>query len=59
MYFNHGEDEITCSCYTYTQIWDRSTLELTKVLRGHKGTVNSLEYDDRVIVSSSDDTTVR
>ena len=45
---------------TYTpQIWDRSTLQLLTVLEGHNKGVNCLQYNDEVIMSGSDDHTVK
>ena len=41
------------------KIWDRKTLECTKVLTGHNGSVLCLQYDDKVIVTGSSDSTVR
>lgn len=41
------------------KIWDRSTLQCTKVLIGHTGSVLCLQYDDKVIISGSSDSTVR
>ncbi|KAH1004989.1 beta-TrCP isoform X2 [Dendroctonus ponderosae] len=41
------------------KIWDRTTLQCTKVLIGHTGSVLCLQYDDKVIISGSSDGTVR
>ncbi|CAG0890087.1 unnamed protein product [Darwinula stevensoni] len=41
------------------KIWERSTLQCTKVLTGHTGSVLCLQYDDQVIISGSSDSTVR
>lgn len=41
------------------KIWDRSTLNMSKVLTGHTGSVLCLQYDDKVIISGSSDATVR
>ncbi|GLH09399.1 F-box/WD repeat-containing protein 7 [Gryllus bimaculatus] len=41
------------------KIWDRNTLQCTKVLTGHTGSVLCLQYDDKVIISGSSDSTVR
>jgi len=41
------------------KIWDRATLQSTKVLTGHTGSVLCLQYDDKVIISGSSDSTVR
>ncbi|GJQ77690.1 putative protein dimerization protein [Trypoxylus dichotomus] len=41
------------------KIWDRNTLQSTKVLTGHTGSVLCLQYDDKVIISGSSDSTVR
>jgi F-box and WD-40 domain protein 1/11 len=41
------------------KIWDRKTLECTKVLTGHNGSVLCLQYDEKVIVTGSSDSTVR
>lgn len=41
------------------KIWDRKTLECTKVLTGHNGSVLCLQYDETVIVTGSSDSTVR
>uniref|UniRef100_A0A672SD25 F-box and WD repeat domain containing 11a n=1 Tax=Sinocyclocheilus grahami TaxID=75366 RepID=A0A672SD25_SINGR len=40
-------------------IWDKQSLECLKVLTGHTGSVLCLQYDDRVIVTGSSDSTVR
>jgi len=41
------------------KIWDRATLQMSKVLTGHTGSVLCLQYDDKVIISGSSDATVR
>ena len=41
------------------KIWDRKTLECTKVLTGHNGSVLCLQYDEKIIVTGSSDSTVR
>lgn len=41
------------------KIWDRSSLQCTKVLTGHTGSVLCLQYDDKAIISGSSDSTVR
>ncbi|OXA63435.1 F-box/WD repeat-containing protein 1A [Folsomia candida] len=41
------------------KIWDRHTLQCTKVLTGHTGSVLCLQYDEKVIISGSSDSTVR
>ena len=41
------------------QIWDKTSLECLKVLTGHTGSVLCLQYDERVIVTGSSDSTVR
>lgn len=45
-----------CVCF---QIWDKQTLECLKILTGHTGSVLCLQYDERVIVTGSSDSTVR
>ncbi len=40
------------------KFWDRSTLECTRVLRGHSGSVLCLQYDDKVLITGSSDSTV-
>ncbi len=45
-----------CFCI---QIWDKQTLECLKILTGHTGSVLCLQYDERVIVTGSSDSTVR
>ena len=45
-----------CVC---TQIWDKQSLECLKILTGHTGSVLCLQYDERVIVTGSSDSTVR
>lgn len=45
------------SCFQ--QIWDKTSLECLKVLTGHTGSVLCLQYDERVIVTGSSDSTVR
>ena len=42
------------------KIWDRKTLEQhERVLTGHTGSVLCLQYDEKVIISGSSDSTVR
>ena len=41
------------------QIWDRSTLQVLKVLKGHKSIVRCLQYDEKVVISGSSDHTVK
>ncbi|CAG2105452.1 unnamed protein product [Medioppia subpectinata] len=41
------------------KIWDRTTLQCSKILTGHTGSVLCLQYDERVIISGSSDATVR
>nr|CAB3226472.1 betaTrCP beta-transducin repeat-containing homolog protein [Phallusia mammillata] len=41
------------------KLWDRKTLDNTKVLTGHTGSVLCLQYDERVIITGSSDSTVR
>lgn len=41
------------------QIWDKQSLECLKILTGHTGSVLCLQYDERVIVTGSSDSTVR
>lgn len=41
------------------KIWDRTSLNMSKVLTGHTGSVLCLQYDDKVIISGSSDATVR
>jgi len=41
------------------QVWDRESLECTKVLKGHSGSVLCLQYDEQVIVTGSSDATIR
>ncbi|XP_070090010.1 F-box/WD repeat-containing protein 11 isoform X9 [Equus przewalskii] len=41
------------------EIWDKTSLECLKVLTGHTGSVLCLQYDERVIVTGSSDSTVR
>ena len=42
------------------KMWDRQTLQqYSKVLTGHTGSVLCLQYDDKVIISGSKDSTVR
>lgn len=43
----------------FKQIWDKTSLECLKVLTGHTGSVLCLQYDERVIVTGSSDSTVR
>ncbi|GLD67328.1 F-box/WD repeat-containing protein 11-like protein [Lates japonicus] len=40
-------------------IWDKQSLECLKILTGHTGSVLCLQYDERVIVTGSSDSTVR
>ena len=39
-------------------MWDRATLSCLRVLNGHTGSVLCLQYDDKVIISGSSDSTV-
>lgn len=41
------------------KLWDRKTLENTKILTGHTGSVLCLQYDHNVIITGSSDSTVR
>ena len=41
------------------QVWDRTTHNCTTVLQGHTGSVLCLQYDDRVIITGSSDSTIR
>lgn len=41
------------------KIWDKQSLECLKILTGHTGSVLCLQYDERVIVTGSSDSTVR
>lgn len=43
----------------FFKIWDKQSLECLKILTGHTGSVLCLQYDDRVIVTGSSDSTVR
>ena len=49
--------------YTYNvhtiQIWDKNTLQVSKVLKGHKNSVRCLCFDSEIIISGSSDTTVK
>ena len=40
-------------------MWDRDTLECTKVLSGHTGSVLCLQYNEYMIISGSVDSTIR
>merc|ERR1739838_878626 len=40
-------------------MWDRNSLACLRVLTGHTGSVLCLQYDERVIISGSSDSTVR
>ncbi|KAJ8342136.1 hypothetical protein SKAU_G00320640 [Synaphobranchus kaupii] len=40
-------------------VWDKQSLECLKILTGHTGSVLCLQYDERVIVTGSSDSTVR
>lgn len=53
---NVNFDELLCVC---VQIWDKQSLECLKILTGHTGSVLCLQYDERVIVTGSSDSTVR
>ncbi|KRX38140.1 F-box/WD repeat-containing protein 1A [Trichinella murrelli] len=44
---------------SFSTIFDFKTLSCIKVLTGHTGSVLCLQYDDRVIISGSSDSTVR
>jgi len=41
------------------QIWDRKSLSVTTELVGHTDMVLCLQYDDRVIITGSNDSTIR
>ncbi|KAI5624535.1 F-box and WD repeat domain containing 11b isoform X1, partial [Silurus asotus] len=41
------------------RMWDKQSLECLKILTGHTGSVLCLQYDERVIVTGSSDSTVR
>ena len=43
----------------FDQIWDRQSLQCLQVLTGHTGSVLCLQYDDKVIITGSSDSTVR
>jgi len=56
----YDDDKIVSGLRDNTiKLWDRKTLENTKVLTGHTGSVLCLQYDDRVIITGSSDSTVR
>lgn len=38
--------------------WDTCTKQITKVLRGHQGSVLCLQYDDKILVSGSSDSRI-
>ncbi|PKU35399.1 solute carrier family facilitated glucose transporter member hypothetical protein [Limosa lapponica baueri] len=40
------------------EIWDKNTLECKRILTGHTGSVLCLQYDERVIITGSSDSTV-
>lgn len=40
-------------------MWDRHSLQCSQILTGHTGSVLCLQYDERIIVSGSSDSTVR
>lgn len=51
---------LICPCFfSLLQIWDKQSLECLKILTGHTGSVLCLQYDERVIVTGSSDSTVR
>ncbi|XP_065828313.1 beta-TrCP-like [Oscarella lobularis] len=41
------------------KIWNKSSLECGRILKGHTGSVLCLQYDEKFIVSGSSDSTVR
>lgn len=41
------------------KMWDRASLACLRTLNGHTGSVLCLQYDDKVIISGSSDSTVR
>nr|NP_001027626.1 beta-transducin repeat-containing homologue protein [Ciona intestinalis]BAC57516.1 beta-transducin repeat-containing homologue protein [Ciona intestinalis] len=56
----YDDDKIVSGLRDNTiKLWDRRTLENTKVLTGHTGSVLCLQYDERVIITGSSDSTVR
>ncbi|PAA82249.1 hypothetical protein BOX15_Mlig011859g1, partial [Macrostomum lignano] len=56
----YDEDKIISGLRDNTiKVWDRKSLECTKVLSSHMGSVLCLQYDDDIIISGSSDSTVR
>ncbi|CAF0737649.1 unnamed protein product [Didymodactylos carnosus] len=56
----YDDDKIVSGLRDNTiKIWDRKTLECTKVLTGHNGSVLCLQYDEKVIITGSSDSTIR
>ncbi|XP_050439270.1 beta-TrCP-like isoform X2 [Adelges cooleyi] len=53
------EKIVSGTCDNIIKIWDKNTLQCTKVLTGHTGAVLCLQYDDKVIISGSSDGTLR
>merc|ERR1739838_1252862 len=56
----YDDDKIVSGLRDNTiKLWDRKSLENTKVLTGHTGSVLCLQYDEDVIITGSSDSTVR
>ena len=57
---NSNSPSLDCRLRDNTiKMWDRATLSCLRVLNGHTGSVLCLQYDDKVIISGSSDSTVR
>lgn len=56
----YDDDKIVSGLRDNTiKIWDKHTLNCTKIITGHSGSVLCLQYDERVIISGSSDASVR
>ena len=45
--------------YIHTQIWDKDTLKLLKILTGHKKPVECLQFTGDILVSGAQDNSVK
>lgn len=56
----YDDTKIVCGLRDNTiSIWDSRSLQCTKTLQGHTGSVLCLQFDDNVIISGSSDETIR
>lgn len=56
----YDDNKIVCGLRDNTiKVWNKNTLECTRSLRGHTGSVLCLQFSDDMIISGSSDATVR